>query len=114
MLGHFINWWRSLNLPQQIVIVIACLFALAAIIYPTWREVYTNEAGAFDLIDHGRHFIWEQPAEIEGRPSQGVKVNTSERSATLVGIAIVTLILFFILKQKSQQHSRQDSDNLKF
>ncbi len=92
--------------------IAASALAAAVIIYPTWTEVYTRDDGAFARIDHGRHFLWQKPAKIEDKPSQGVTVLRSERSATLVGIAIATMILYFLLKRRDSSRPEQDTEEV--
>lgn len=99
------KWWQSLNKRQKALLAVATIGALAAFAYPSWIETYTTPTGAFARTDHGRHWVWDKPSERTDLPSQGVRVHASERSATLIGIALVTITLNFLLADKAGRKS---------
>ncbi len=92
-----------LNKRQKVVMVLAIVAATAAVVYPSWIETYTTPEGAFARTDHGRHWVWDKPSARTDLPSQGVRVHASERSATLMGIALAAIILHFLLADRPAQ-----------
>lgn len=82
-----------MNSSQRKVLIFVVVLIVAMLLYPPWQAHLTNSRGASVVVNHG--YSW-----IISPPQNTAQVNVVLLFTQWVGVLIVGLILYFMMRNR--------------